>query len=134
MRIFQIAMVFAVMAFSAIIHAQDCANAASQMDMNVCADQAYKKTDAELNTVFKQIVGRLKRDRETTGLLVTAQKSWLAFRDAQCVFSASGSAQGSVYPMLVTQCRDDLTQKRIGELKAYLHCEEGDMGCPVPSG
>jgi uncharacterized protein YecT (DUF1311 family) len=117
----------------AVALAQDCANASSQTAMNICADQAYRKTDAELNAVYKQINDRLKDDKETAKLLVSAQKAWLAFRDAECTFSSSGSAQGSVYPMLVAQCRDGMTSKRIDELKTYLHCEEGDMGCPVPS-
>jgi len=117
----------------AVALAQDCANASSQMTMNVCADQAYRKTDDELNAVYKQINDRLKDDREAAKLLVNAQKAWLAFRDAECTFTTSASAQGSVYPMLVTQCRDGMTSKRIEELKTYLRCEEGDMGCPVPS-
>jgi len=35
--------------------------------------------------------------------------------------------------MLVAQCRDALTHTRTTDLKAYLPCHEGDMGCPVPS-
>lgn len=117
----------------ASLHAQDCANASSQTAMSVCADQAYKKTDAQLNLVYKQITARLKDDKDTTKLLVNAQKNWIAFRDAECAFSTSGSAQGSVYPMLVAQCRDGLTHTRVTDLKVYLHCQEGDMSCPVPS-
>jgi uncharacterized protein YecT (DUF1311 family) len=133
MRIFFATAVLMAIAPIAVALAQDCANATSQMAMNVCADQAYRKTDAELNAVYKQINDRLKDDKETIKLLVNAQKAWLAFRDAECTFSTSASAQGSVYPMLVAQCRDGLTSKRIDELKTYLRCEEGDMGCPVPS-
>jgi uncharacterized protein YecT (DUF1311 family) len=117
----------------AVALAQDCANATSQMAMSGCADQAYRKTDAELNAVYNQITDRLKRDKESMKLLINAQKAWLAFRDAECTFSTSASAQGSVYPMLVAQCRDGLTSKRIDELKTYLRCEEGDLSCPVPS-
>ncbi|WP_207906825.1 lysozyme inhibitor LprI family protein [Luteibacter rhizovicinus] len=105
----------------------------SQSAMNMCADQAYKKTDAELNTVYRQITSRLKDDKEKTKLLLVAQKNWLAFRDAECTFTTSASAQGSIYPMLVAQCRDGLTRRRIDDLKGYMTCEEGDMSCPVPS-
>ena len=101
--------------------------------MTVCADQAFKKADAELNAVYKQITSRLKDNPDAAKLLVTAQKSWVNFRDAECAFSTSSAAQGSIYPMLVAQCRDTLTRKRVVELKAYLHCEEGDMSCPVPA-
>jgi uncharacterized protein YecT (DUF1311 family) len=124
---------FLILAPMAVVHAQDCANASSQSAMNSCADQAYKKSDAELNTVYKQIGGRLKDNKDGMRLLVTAQKSWLAFRDAECAFATSASAEGSIYPMLVAQCRDGMTRQRTEELKVYLHCEEGDMSCPVPS-
>jgi uncharacterized protein YecT (DUF1311 family) len=133
MRIFFATSVLIAIAPIAVALAQDCANATSQMAMNVCADQAYRKTDAELNAVYSQITDRLKHDKEATELLVNAQKAWLAFRDAECTFATSASAQGSVYPMLVTQCRNGLTSKRIDELKTYLRCEEGDLRCPVPS-
>ncbi len=132
MRFFPIMLgLFIIMPLSAA-WAQDCANASDQASLNMCADMAYKKTDIILNAVYSQIVARLKGDPQTTKLLVTAQKSWLSFRDAECNFATSGSAEGSVYPMLVTQCRDDLTSKRIEDLKLYLHCQEGDLSCPVP--
>lgn len=112
--------------------ADDCPNATSQTQMTVCADQACKKSDAELNSVYKQITTRLKSNQDDAKLLVVAQRRWLAFRDAECAFSSSGTVGGSIQPMLVTQCRDELTGKRAEQLKRYLHCQEGDMTCPVP--
>jgi uncharacterized protein YecT (DUF1311 family) len=113
--------------------AGDCTDAPDQTAMTVCAGQAFKKVDAELNALYKQIMARLKDNPDKSKLLVTAQKSWLTFRDAECAFSTSTAAQGTVYPMLVAQCRDALTRKRIVEFNSYLHCEEGDLSCPVPS-
>lgn len=133
MRIFFAVTALIALTPVAVAVAQDCANATSQMAMNVCADQAYRKTDAELNAAYRQINDRLKDDKDAMKLLVNAQKAWLAFRDAECTFSTSASAQGSVYPMLVAQCRDGMTRKRVEELKVYLRCEEGDLSCPVPS-
>lgn len=113
--------------------ADACADASDQATMNMCADKAYKASDAELNKLYKQIKSRLKDDADTGKLLVSAQKAWIAFRDAECTFSGSASADGSIYPMIVSQCRDGLTQNRIKDFKTYLSCEEGDMSCPVPS-
>ena len=113
--------------------ADECADADDQATMNECADKAYKASDAELNKLYKEIKGRLKDDADTAKLLVSAQKAWIAFRDAECSFSSSGSAEGSVYPMVVSQCRDGLTQNRVKDFKNYLSCEEGDLSCPVPS-
>lgn len=116
-----------------VTYASDCAGANTQMSMNACADAAYKKTDAELNHLYQQILGRLKQDKDTTRLLVTAQRHWVSFRDAECAFSSSAGADGSIYPLLVTQCRDTLTHHRVQQFKTWLHCQEGDMSCPVPS-
>ena len=32
----------------------------------------------------------------------------------------------------VERCLAGLTERRTKELDAFLHCEEGDMSCPVP--
>lgn len=114
--------------------AEPCDTASSsQADLNECYGKAYKKSDDDLNALYKQITTRLKDDAATTKLLVTAQKAWVAFRDAECNFSTSGSAQGSVYPMIQSICLDGLTSKRIDDFKSYLKCEEGDLSCPVPA-
>jgi uncharacterized protein YecT (DUF1311 family) len=105
----------------------------SQAEMTECYGNAYKKSDGELNAVYRQIIGRLKNDKATTTLLVTAQKAWVGFRDAECAFSTSGNAGGTVYPMIQAICLDGLTTKRISDLRTYLKCEEGALDCPVPA-
>jgi uncharacterized protein YecT (DUF1311 family) len=113
-------------------HAPNCPDP-SQMGLNHCVGITYKKTDARLNAVYGQIIARLKDNAATKAKLVAAQKAWIAFRDAECTFRSSSVEGGSIYPMVVTQCLDGLTQKRIAELEPLLTCEEGDMSCPVPS-
>lgn len=112
--------------------AEDCSNAATQTDMNSCAEGALKNTDAELNNVYREIIARLKGNDETKQLLIASQRIWLQFRDAECAFATNAAKQGSIYPMLVQNCRRDMTQDRVKALKVYLNCEEGDMSCPVP--
>ncbi|OCP09254.1 MULTISPECIES: lysozyme inhibitor LprI family protein [unclassified Ensifer] len=114
--------------------AADCDTATSQAAMNECADKSFDASDAELNTLYKQIEARLKDNRDATKLLVTAQKAWIAFRDAECTFSASGVDGGSAYPMVLSQCQDGVTQNRIKDFKTYLSCQEGDLSCPLPPG
>lgn len=113
--------------------ADDCTNAQSQAAMNECADKSYKKSDAELNKLYKEIEAQLKDDPDATKLLVAAQRAWVAQRDAECDFAASGTAGGSAYPMVLTICLDGMTQDRIKDFQGYLTCEEGDMACPVPA-
>ncbi|WP_313621322.1 lysozyme inhibitor LprI family protein [Achromobacter sp.] len=109
-----------------------CDQASTQTDMNLCADQAYRKSDADLNAAYKEAMTRLKDRKDAATQLEAAQKAWLFFRDAECTFSSGGVTGGSAYPMVLSMCLDELTQARTKQLHAYLKCEEGDMSCPVP--
>ncbi|VTZ49189.1 Urease-associated protein [Methylocella tundrae] len=113
--------------------AEDCAGAVTQADMNACASATLKNTDAELNAIYRDVIARLKGSEETRQLLITAQRTWLQFRDAECAFSANAVKDGSIYPAVLQNCRTALTAGRVKALKAYLTCQEGDTGCPVPS-
>ena len=123
----------AILATGTARAADDCANAQDQTTMDVCASDAFKKSDKQLNGLYKEIGTRLKNDADATKLLVAAQRAWVGFRDAECSFSASAVSGGSVYPMIYSLCLDGLTQTRVKDLQTYLECEEGDMSCPVPS-
>ncbi|MBN9061088.1 MAG: urease-associated protein [Rhizobiales bacterium 65-9] len=128
---------FAALAAGATVRAQTppkaCASAATQSEMTECADKAFRKADQELNDSYKTIEARLKGDAEKMNRLVTAQRAWIVFRDAECNFAASNVAGGSAYPMTVALCAEAMTNHRLQDLKAYLKCEEGDMSCPVPA-
>lgn len=116
------------------VHADECmGKAETQPDMDLCALNAYKTSDTELNWVYREIERRLGDDAATRKLLIAAQRAWLSFRDAECAFAASDAEGGSIYPMVYNQCLDSLTQARIDDLQQYLKCQEGDLGCPVPS-
>src|SRR5262249_28129077 len=104
----------------------------TQFEMNACAYEAFQKSDAELNALYQQVLKRLKNDTHARKRFVAAQRAWIAFRDAECTFVASPSTGGSVYPMVLSFCRDRLTNARVNDLKSYLRCEEGDLSCPVP--
>ncbi len=116
-------------------YADDCMDkASSQADMNACADKSYVASNATLNKLYGQIQQRLSDNADARKLLVTSQRAWIAFRDAECSFSSSAVAGGTAYSMIDELCHDDMTQKRIEDLKRYLNCKEGDMDCPVPAG
>jgi uncharacterized protein YecT (DUF1311 family) len=113
-------------------NAEDCQNALSQREMNNCANEAYEKSDTELNALYKQVTSRLKGDAKQASLLVAAQRAWIAFRDAECAFVSSPTTGGSVNSMVQANCRDRVTSARVNDLKSYLQCEEGDVDCPLP--
>jgi len=96
-------------------------------------DTSFKASDAELNRLYKEIEGRLKDNPDSAKTLVAAQRAWIAFRDAECAFTASGVKGGSVYPTIYANCLAELTQRRADDFKGLLKCKEGDLSCPVPS-
>ncbi|MFY0728165.1 lysozyme inhibitor LprI family protein [Pseudomonas sp. NFX15] len=118
--------------FTPMAFALDCDNASDQATLNQCAAQQNAAADKELNTLYQQITTRLKSNPVSKKLLVGAQRSWVAFRDAECKFSASGVDGGSVFPLIYSNCTTELTKARVQTFKNYLKCQEGDMSCPVP--
>ena len=118
--------------FTSMAVAVDCDNASDQATMNQCAAQQNAAADKELNALYQQITSRFKGNPDNKKLLVGAQRAWVAFRDAECKFSASGVEGGSVYPLIYSNCTSELTKARVQTFKNYLKCQEGDMSCPVP--
>jgi uncharacterized protein YecT (DUF1311 family) len=115
-------------------HAElNCANPQDQLTMNECANRTYKRSDADLNQVYKTVLGRLKDDKNAAGKLVSAQRAWIAYRDAECAFSTAGTEGGSINGFARLTCLDAQTRTRATELKGYLKCPEGDTNCPVPA-
>lgn len=96
-------------------------------------DAELKQADKKLNAEYKKIEARLQDDPDTKKLLVEAQRKWIAFRDAECKFQASGVEGGSVYPDILAACEAGLTEARVQDFDRYLSCEEGDLSCPVPA-
>ncbi|MER9233519.1 lysozyme inhibitor LprI family protein [Mesorhizobium sp. M0622] len=121
----------AVLAAGSLAHAQECdRNDDSQQMMNICADADYKAADAKLNKAYQELIGA--SDAKAMKLLQTAQRAWIAFRDAECSYSAADSEGGSIYPMLVSECLTRLTDDRTKQLAADATCAEGDVSCASP--
>ena len=92
--------------------------------------RTIKAADAKLNQAYKDLVGR--NDAKTNKLLQTAQRAWIAFRDAECAYTTADSEGGSIHPMEVSQCLTGLTNDRIKQLTTGANCEEGDASCASP--
>ncbi len=60
------------------------------------------QADAALSEFAATYEPRLTDEQVT--LFRTAQKTWDAFRQAECTFKASGVAGGSAYPAVVADC------------------------------
>lgn len=128
-----IALGFSLLAIAPSAHAADCDSLSNQSAMNQCINNEYKASDAELNKLYKEISQRLKDDQDTLKALRTSQRAWVSFRDAECDFAAINTQGGSIHSMLITSCRNELTQARVKDFTKYLSCQEGDISCPVPA-
>ena len=86
--------------------------------MNETANVKFKKADAELNKVYKQLMAIL--DKNEKQLLIQAEKDWMKFRDSHCKFDASQYEGGSIQPLIYSTCLEELTKKRIVEIRASI--------------
>lgn len=127
-----VAILISVMATPGSARAAACRDAETQAAMNECVGKAFAEADESLNRDYGRLRARLKEDASAERKLVAAQRAWIAFRDAECAFSASSVEGGSVHGMVVTECRTHLTRQRVKELGYYLSCREGDLSCPAP--
>jgi len=118
----------AILAFAThSAYAVDCNNAMTQADINQCAGAEYKKSDVQLNKVYKQVIGKVDPSQQLQ--LKTAQNAWIKFRDADCAFQTAAVEGGSLYATVLTGCLEAKTATRTKELATFLHCKEGDSTC-----
>lgn len=92
--------------------------AQTQSEMNATAYAKYKKADAELNKVYKQLMAVL--DKKEKSLLIQAEKDWIKYRDSHCKFEAAQYEGGSIQPLIYSTCLEELTRKRVAEIKASI--------------
>lgn len=123
---------FGLMTSASFVQAADCDSMTDQNAMNQCISNEYKNSDAELNKLYNEISHRLKDGADTLQALRNTQRAWISFRDAECDFTTINARGSSIHSMLITSCRNELTQARIKNFNTYLSCEEDDMNCPVP--
>jgi uncharacterized protein YecT (DUF1311 family) len=103
----------------------DCANAPTQVDLTDCAGQDWDRADAELNAVYakavaavKEIDSNLEADlKGAEDALRTAQRAWIAYRDAACETDGFLMRGGTAEPMLVYGCLARLTEERTAHLR-----------------
>jgi len=97
--------------------------AQSQSQMNRDAQDRYKKSDAELNNVYKQLIYRVAKEQKDA--LIDAQLAWIKFRDANSACWASPNKGGSIYPLIYYGRMKEMTEARTAELRELMK-ELGD--------
>jgi uncharacterized protein YecT (DUF1311 family) len=100
-----------------------CKDAQTTVEMRDCAGKEYKKADAELNSVYKQLMSKLT-DEGHKASLKTAQQAWLKYRDANCEFEAYLNRGGTIYPVVYTGCLSAMTTARTKELRELIEQQD----------
>lgn len=118
----------------------DCyAKAQTQADLNACSAENLKRADAQLSELYRQILVRLSGDQPAQAALTKAQRAWLDFRDQECRFITLRTADGSIHPMMLNECRARITRNRVSDLRDDLTCatsatdEQSAAECAVPA-
>ncbi|HEY1797798.1 MAG TPA: lysozyme inhibitor LprI family protein [Stellaceae bacterium] len=126
MRVLAAVLLFA--AWPAAAQTLDCSKAQTQIDLDRCADQGFRKADAALNQVYARLkAGTTEPD--SLKRLVDAEKAWLAYRDRECELETEDSIGGSIHLMEIAACYREKTVARTTELKKQIYCPEGDPTC-----
>src|ERR1700757_4896938 len=77
----------------------DCASQSlNMMQLDQCAGREFKAADAKLEALYRSMMA--KYDAPNRTLFEAAQRSWLAWRDAECSYETNGTAGGSINAMM----------------------------------
>jgi len=98
--------------------AGECDKSNTNAEMIECAGGLYKKSDAVLNGVYKDVIS--KASPNVKAVLVEAQRKWIAFRDKHCEIYNAIYEGGSMAPLQNVMCLKDLTDIRTKELRSIL--------------
>lgn len=109
----------------AAAQALDCSNALTQSELNQCAYENFETQDAALNKSYKQAISLMHtwdeavpaEDKGAVEALRTAQRAWIAYRDATCESEAWALRGGSAHPMELSGCMAKLTEDRKDDLE-----------------
>jgi uncharacterized protein YecT (DUF1311 family) len=92
-----------------------CADIVVTADLANCLARARDAADAQLNAMYKGVRGKL--DAAEVQQLVTAQRLWIQYRDANCNAErdlyGGGTATGPAY----LACLEAMTRARTKELR-----------------
>jgi uncharacterized protein YecT (DUF1311 family) len=103
----------------------------SQAGLNLCAAAEYRAANMHLNHAYANLMAVL--DPPGQQRLRAAQRSWIAFRDAECMLETAGgvNGQGSIAPLIGYECLRDLTSARSNRLRQMTHCAPPGLQCPA---
>lgn len=119
-------------------YAQDetkCNPDGNTAEMAACAENDYQAEDAKLNKVYAKYLKKMQSMDADMGnnegdtavaRLKTAQRAWIAFRDAECPLESVDNMGGSIERILGASCLANMTKERTTTLQAQLKAMEAN--------
>jgi len=105
----------------------NCDEAQTTADMERCAKTAFDETEARLNDTYRQVMSFLKQPdmpgsdyAAARQKILSAQRSWVAFREADCEARYILVGSGSLRNIVLLNCRQQRAEQRIDELQQVL--------------
>lgn len=127
MRYLQSLIASSLLTFSVAAFAADgkpiCESPELGSDLIDCAAARHKAADAKLNSVYKQLVGALKKQGESAleERLRTSQRDWLRFQQSHCEWEATyEGAGGSLVSAKLGECMAQTAASRTTYLEGLL--------------
>lgn len=111
--------------------ALDCRNENSMAKVTECAVADQKKVDAELNAKYQQVLAsvqstvtglppaEMRKDKDVSRTLVSAQKAWERFREADCRARYARNVERTIAPVIRINCMRDHAMQRMKDLEDY---------------
>lgn len=92
--------------------------AMSTVAMRSCIFHENEIIDKKLNVAYVKLFETLPKSGQLK--LKTAQRAWLKFRGAECIFSGYQEDGGTLEPVIIDSCYLDMTKKRLSQLEKYI--------------
>ncbi|MGS2742559.1 lysozyme inhibitor LprI family protein [Halomonas sp. LS-001] len=92
--------------------------AVSTLDIVTCISNEYERQDQRLNNNYQQLRSQLSSERREQ--LLTAQRAWITYKEANCSFYADPEG-GTMARINANSCLLSETTKRADELENLMH-------------
>jgi uncharacterized protein YecT (DUF1311 family) len=113
----------------ALYPVRDCGQLTTQMEINQCTGANREAADLALNKIYQELSAQ-QSDASSKEQLKGVERAWIVYRDKECAFEV-GPQQGggSIWPMEMSNCLEQLTAARIDELSKLRGCTAGVSAC-----
>ncbi|MGB7602604.1 MAG: lysozyme inhibitor LprI family protein [Candidatus Sulfotelmatobacter sp.] len=98
-----------------------CANVVMTSELTKCLSVARDTADANLNTVYKEIRGRLQGANAEN--LTKTQRLWIQYRDANCSAERDLYEGGTAKYPVYFACLESMTRGRTRDWSLHTSCD-----------